>query len=301
MCLRMRFCQCLALHFMIIATPVCALESLTVWFLTPVAQKAQRQFDLSRTSKNSVLLSADCELVGSYCLDRQNGELKTSKEFLFSEKGSIVTPTESEESLWDRPLFPLESRALALPREGVQLNFEQKLVLCDANYKFDVFCGEASGKSSSSPHFNESTQAEIWIDTSSSMKDVDPVVKNDDTAEECQRSKLVKNFFSACSAVGNLSFKTFDTSLREASVGGASLSSSFCLNRGLNDYKELIKKIEASTAKHLLIVTDVYELQMEFSRYLEGKQAKIYGGSGVFQGAQLETASQEWLKNCSKN
>jgi hypothetical protein len=139
---------------------------------------------------------------------------------------------------------------------------ETSLVECDKNYYFDLYCGKAKKIKK-----YKKANLEIWIDTSSSFKNVDFSLDN----QFCNRRTFVEGLTRECAE--KVSISTFDVSLKElGTLDGV------CVNYGTNDTKRIINWIENSDAKALVIVTDVSEYNSELANYLNSINAKIYGG-----------------------
>jgi hypothetical protein len=85
----------------------------------------------------------------------------------------------------------------------------------------------------------------------------------------------------------------FDTSIKQAWT-----MDSLCQNQGLNDYKKLIDWIERSTAKKLIIITDIYELHKEFADYIESKHGKFRGDKDPMVASQLLDMVDNLARSC---
>ena len=140
-------------------------------------------------------------------------------------------------------------------------NDQTDLISCDKNYYFDLFCGEAKKESGGK------ASLEVWIDTSSSLRAID----SGTNPSECARKSFVKRLQGQCKQQ-NFDVFTYDTSIKL--MGGLD---TLCLNYGLNDTKRLIDWIKGSSAKRLIIITDISEMSSEFTDYLESIQASYQG------------------------
>ena len=237
-------------------------QEIEVWFVSPPAT-AQWSHLLSPQLQNENLIVQACEPVGDYCFDPKIG--------LYSRKVEIKE--ETKEIAIDE----------GLPQLPTATSINRSLVNCDAKYAFDIFCGKAQ------PDVKPSGKAEleVWIDVSSSMRAMDA----GDGKGSCHRAKLYESLKSTCKKSPVI--KGFDTSIRDlGSAAGA------CVNQGMNDAKRLIHWMEESTAKKLLLITDVYEYQAELSQYLESKNAKIRGDRGTFPAAQMLDFISDLAKSC---
>lgn len=179
-----------------------------------------------------------------------------------------------------------------LEREGSQAASETKflsnldvdLVSCDSNYYFDLYCGKSKGQN----YAQKSGGIEVWVDTSSSLNQVD----RKDKDGECYRKSFAKRLLSACS---RLQVSVFDTSLK--ALGSESV---LCDGIGLNDQTRLIQWIQESRAKKLLVITDIYELTTKFSEFLVSIGAHTKGDipQKELVGADLLRFSAEYQKTC---
>mgnify|MGYP003639357156 CR=1 FL=1 len=136
------------------------------------------------------------------------------------------------------------------------------LVDCREGEYFDIFCGKAKKEEI------VSNDVEIWIDTSASLRKMD---FSTDPAR-CLRRSFVEKIQKQCNSSGVV-VQTYDTSIKTmGSLEG------LCQNYGSNDVARLIKWIKASTAKYLIIVTDLDELSRELRDYLDSIDAIYHGG-----------------------
>jgi hypothetical protein len=151
----------------------------------------------------------------------------------------------------------------------------------DGNY-WDIFCGKAKAEKYGPVDF------EVWIDTSSSLRNVDW----SKDATHCYRRSFVERLKQKCS----IEVQTFDTSIKQ--MGGLD---TLCINYGLNDQKRLMKWIDESKAKHLILVTDIDEGTIQFRDYLDSIGATLYGAdSGDFTGETLINHVQTLASSCQK-
>ena len=159
---------------------------------------------------------------------------------------------------------------------------ESDMVDCKEEKFFDIFCGKA-GKRKRGP-----VDLEVWIDTSSSMRNVDFSLEKD----ECFRKSFVERLKMSCA----IDVATFDTSIK--SLGGLK---NLCLNYGLNDQDRLIDWIKRSEAKKLIILTDIDEASMKLKDFLFRIGANIKGADlGDFDGDMLLKYTSKISKNCKK-
>ncbi len=156
------------------------------------------------------------------------------------------------------------------------------LVECQEGRYFDIFCGKESRKTI------KTADLEIWIDTSSSLRNIDY------TSEEkyCERRFFASKLKNDCKA--GVSFSIFDTSRR--SLGSYD---TLCDYVGSNDGRRMVNWIEANSAKHLVIVTDVDEYHGPFREYLERSGATVHGiGATQIAAKDLSNFIPKITKSC---
>jgi hypothetical protein len=203
--------------------------------------------------------------MGDFCFDPQYGLYK---------KDDVNAEISVEEAKID---------ALTSPSIASGKSVDRDLITCDPNNYFDIFCGKARKEAKSDIKFD------LWIDTSSSMKEFDFV----DSSGGCNRKSLVKRLDTKCGFNQKVNVMMFDTSIKQAGS-----MDSLCNNQGLNDYKKLMDWVERSTAKKLVIVTDIYEFHKEFSDYIESKHGKLRGDKDALKSSDLLELVDELEKSC---
>lgn len=162
-------------------------------------------------------------------------------------------------------------------------SLETSLVNCDKNNHFDIFCGKESEDK------KKFAQTEVWFDISSSLREVD----YSKDGSSCARRTFMTQVQSACK--GNVNFSVYNTSLKE--MGDHSI---VCESHGTNNEKRLVKWIKDSSAKTLLIVTDIDELSPEMRTLLDENGAKMVGdGTTPFTSSQLIEYAKEFSKHCN--
>jgi hypothetical protein len=251
---------CLALFsFSVLAAP----KEIEVWFISH-AKKAQLEQLLNRPlyvySRRTAELQ--CQEMGDYCFDPQFGLYK--KDYVSADVDMKAIQTEG-------PGIPSGK------------SVERDLIDCDPKNYFDIFCG----KSSRAPV--PQSKLDLWIDTSSSMREFDYQEKDG----SCHRKSLVKELDAVCGFNKNVNIMMFDTSIKQAGS-----IDQLCNNQGLNDYKRLIDWIERSEAKKLVIITDIYELHKEFSDFIESKNGKFRGDKDPLTAKHLLELADQLAKSC---
>lgn len=205
----------------------------------------------------------ECQEMGDYCFDPQYGLYK--KDDAFNETVEVKK---------------IETEGPTIP---VGKSVERDLITCDPKNYFDVFCGKARKE------VQATSKLDLWIDTSSSMREFD----FSDKEGGCHRKSLVRALDRSCGFNQKVNVMMFDTSIKQAGSMDA-----LCNNSGLNDYKRLMDWIERSEAKKLVIITDIYEFHKDFSDYIESKHGKFRGDKEPFTAKELVTLADELAKSC---
>ncbi len=240
--------------------------SIEVWFLSNAkVSEVQRLLDRPQYVYYKKTAELQCQEMGDFCFDPQYGLYKRD------DADMVVN---DEEAKIEKKTAPSIPSAQSVDRE---------LINCDPNNYFDIFCGKARKEAKTDIKFD------LWIDTSSSMKEFDFV----DSSGGCNRKSLVKKLDASCGFNQKVNVMMFDTSIKQAGN-----MDSLCNNQGLNDYKKLMDWIERSTAKKLVIVTDIYEFHKEFSDYIESKHGKFRGDKDPLKASDLMNLVDELEKSC---
>ena len=234
------------IYFLFFFIPFVAMASpqeIEVWFLSN--SKTALVKDILNTSEHrfhSLTAKLQCQEVGDYCFDPQYGLYKKDDA-----TNELVDVNKLEK---DGPSIPTGK------------SLDRDMINCDkANY-FDVFCGKAKGEA------RGQARVDLWIDTSSSMREFDYLQKDG----SCYRKSLVAQLDDACGFNQKVNVMMFDTTIKQAGT-----IDQLCTNQGLNDYKRLMDWIERSEAKKLIVITDIYELHKEFADFIEKKNGRIRG------------------------
>jgi hypothetical protein len=239
-------------------------REIEVWFLsnakTALLEELLNKPIYSFYSKTAKL---QCQEVGDYCFDPQYGLYKkddASNELIDANK--------------------IEKEGPAIP-SGKSL--DRDMISCDKSNYFDIFCGKARGESKSE------AKLDIWIDTSSSMREFDYSQKDG----SCYRKTLVSQLDETCGFNKKVNVMMFDTTIKQAGT-----IDQLCMNQGLNDYKRLMDWIERSEAKKLIVITDIYELHKEFADFIEKKNGKILGDKDPLTAKEVAELANSIAKSC---
>jgi hypothetical protein len=254
----------LLLLFLISASAWSAPREIEVWFISN-AKTALLEKILNRPHyiTRAPTVELQCQEMGDYCFDPQYG--------LYKKDDANLEIVETKKIETDGPVIPA---AKSLDRE---------LIDCEKGNKFDIFCGKAK------PESKSVTKLDIWIDTSSSMREFDFTQKDG----SCHRRSFMKEIDEACGFNQGVNVMMFDTSLKQAGN-----MEDLCNNQGLNDYKRLMDWIERSDAKKLIVITDLYELHKEFADYIESKKGKLRGDKEPLTAKQMVDLADQLAKSC---
>jgi hypothetical protein len=235
-----------------------------VWFLS-AHKKAEVQQMINERPYTLRPLTAElqCQEMGDFCFDPQYGLYK---------KDDLSADVNVEKASLDKaPAIP---PAQALDRD---------LINCDSKNYFDIFCGKAKKEAAAN------TKLDLWIDTSSSMREMDYT----DKEGGCFRKSMMTRLDKVCGFNQKVNVMMFDTSIKQASS-----IDSLCNNQGLNDPKRMMDWIERSDAKKLVIITDIYEFSKDFADYIESKHGKFRGDKDPLVASQLLDMVDDLAKSC---
>ena len=221
-----------------LATP----KHIEVWFLS-----VDKTSYLSQ-NKNILAQSRQCQPMGDYCFDPQIGLYKQGE-------GDSLSGVDTSEVEAQKKYDFLE----------LHKGHETELIECDEKSGFfDVFCGKAKKVNK-----NIKTKLEIWVDVSSTMKQVD--FRGYDKA--CRRQLLIEGIKLSCPFNQKMKVYSFEEYRKE--VGSLD---HVCLSYGLNKMDNIIRDLKKSTVDHVLIITDIYEADIEFIQAIEALGSHTFKG-----------------------
>lgn len=167
-------------------------------------------------------------------------------------------------------------------------NLESHLITCDkGKFKnFDYYCGQAIPEPNKQRPNNS---FEIWVDISSSFKVVDYNTNN-----SCYRKFFIYKLQGLLDKKKWPSVWLFDTSKKLM----GSLDS-LCQHYGTNDQNRLMDWIKKSKAKKLIIITDIYELDVKLRMFIESTGGVLFGHTldNKLQAADIPKQITRILKN----
>ena len=253
----------LLLLLLITTSALAAPKEIEVWFLSNAkVTELHKYLNRPQFLFRAPTAELQCQPMGDLCFDPQFGLYKKDDAENVVDVTKIETPG---------PVIPSAK------------SVERDLIDCDPKNYFDVFCGKARKE------VQASSKLDLWIDTSSSMREFD----FSDKDGYCQRKALVSALDKTCGFNQKANVMVFDTSIKQA--GGMD---QLCNNQGLNDYKRLIDWIERSDAQKLVIITDIYENHAEFSDYIESKNGKIRGDKDPLTAAKMAELADVLVQKC---
>lgn len=253
-----------SLLIMMTAAAWAAPDHIEVWLISQSKTASLDSLVGPKVKQGPLTAELQCQQMGDYCFDPQVGLYK---------KGDFGAPVDSAKVLDDSEKGIDHARSL-----------DRDLINCDKNNYFDIFCGKARAEKTVTK-----SKLEVWIDTSSSMKEFDYT----DKEGNCYRKSMMKRLDSSCSFNRDVNVMMFDTSIKQAGT-----MDSLCQNRGLNDQKRLIDWIERSEAKNLIIITDIYELHKEFADYISSKNGTVIGDKDPLTADKLLDRVNDLAKLC---
>lgn len=239
-------------------------RELEVWFLS-AHKKAQLEQLINEKPfvMRARTAQLQCQEMGDFCFDPQYGLYKKDDIGAEVDAGKVET--------------------MKAPEIPAAKSIDRDLIDCDPKNYFDMFCGKARKAAQAN------IKLELWIDTSSSMREMD----FSDKEGGCFRKSMMKRLDESCGFNEKVNVMMFDTSIKQAGSMDA-----LCNNQGLNDMKRLMDWIERSDAKKLIVITDIYEFHKEFSDFVEKKNGKLRGDKDPMVASQLLDMVDDLARSC---
>ena len=235
----------ISLTFNVYALP----KRVEVWFLSIDKTSWLDNLNKSRFGQKIAQRNLQCQVMGEYCFDPQVGLYKRGEEQGAQDE---IDMGEIEKS---------QTYDFLEPHKG----HEKNMIQCDKNSNFfDIFCGKAKKKLISGK-----TNLEIWVDVSSTMKQVD----FDGFNSECKRERFLKDLTLSCPLNQKMKVYFFEEFRKEAGP-----LDRVCLSGGLNNMKRIIQDVENSKADNVIIITDIFEAEDKFISAIENT------GRGIIKG-----------------
>lgn len=244
-------------------------KSIEIWFLSTDSTTyldSRPRYEQKLAQRN-----LQCQQMGDYCFDPQVGLYKKGEGLEGLEEVDLTRVEENKKY------------EFIAPHKGV----DRELIVCDKDSTmFDIFCGK-----SSKSKVGKKSKLEVWVDVSSTMKQVDFPGLN----QQCQRERFLRLLSESCTKEqGNLGIYFFEE-YRKA----AGMLDRVCLNSGLNDMKRIVDDLKRSEADHVLIITDVFEAQDSFIDAVEALGVtKIKGLDRPFYASMIKKEVKRFQKLC---
>tara|TARA_Y100000780_G_scaffold232582_1_gene267423 strand:- start:2617 stop:3417 length:801 start_codon:yes stop_codon:yes gene_type:complete len=246
-------------------------NSFEVWFLSPDSKEAylpERLLDKGVEIKKSVAQSnLQCQRMGEYCFDPQVGLYKMGgkKEILRDSDYTVIDKLEDH-----------SDKRVAQGKEFKDTN-------CSGSGLFSMFCSKEKSKL-------KQAKLEIWIDTSSTMKQVD----FEGYDQQCKRESFLRLLTTKCSFNEDAKVYIFDETKKQLGR-----MDRVCLNAGLNNSDRIIRDIKTSKASHLIVITDIFEASEKLINFVETTDVGLVKGieSPMFA-SDLKTHIPRLKKKC---
>lgn len=240
-------------------------KKLEVWFLSPAKNSFVEKYDEKiKFTKYIAQTRLQCQKMGEYCFDPQVGLYKPDEQGV----GEVQVDYSKTEELETYKELP---HARSIDREMIE---------CEGADLFDFFCHKAKKEQRSS------AKLEIWIDTSSTLKEIDP----DKADDICMRQSFVTSVDVNCPINKKMNLYVFTESLKKVDT-----FSRVCSHYGLNNIDRLIKRIEESKAHNLLIITDIYEANEKLINFIDNANGSHRGVGELMYAKDMKT----YLKDIS--
>lgn len=215
-------------------------KSFEVWFLSEMSATVWLD---SLTPKYKQPLIAQralqCQPMGDHCFDPQVGLYKPGSEPDDYEQVDISEVENSQKYEFME----------------VHSGTERNMINCDETQMFDIFCGEAQKKIKQGK-----AQLEVWIDVSSTMKQVDFFGFD----QECKRERFLKDLNATCPLNQKMKVYYFEEFRKEAGAFDR-----VCLSGGLNNMNRIMQDLANSKAQKVIIITDIFEAKDDFISAIE--------------------------------
>lgn len=214
-------------------------KHLEVWFLSIDRISFLDQI-LPKQKYSPMTAKLQCQQMGEYCFDPQVGLYKLGE-------GDKIEEAIDYKALEDKEAQTGIKSATSLDRD---------MIKCDKNSNFfDVFCGKAKKLNS-----RKKTKLEVWVDISSTMKQVD----FESFDQMCKRESFLRSLNDKCPLNEKMKVYMFDESKKELGAFDR-----VCLNAGLNQVDRIMRDIKISKADSLIIITDIFEAKEKFVNFIE--------------------------------
>lgn len=231
--------QFLVFFILIASTSSFALpKKFEVWFLSE-SQPETTWLEPSYKSTFVAQRALQCQPMGDHCFDPQVGLYKKGTEPGSYEEVSPATVEDTKKYDF----------------MDVHAGHDRKMIDCDQAQMFDIFCGKSQKRMKEGK-----SKLEVWVDVSSTMKQVDFV----DFDTECRRERFLRDLNATCPVNEKMKVYYFEEFRKEAGAFDR-----VCLSGGLNNMKRIIQDLKLSKAETVIIITDIFEADETFIDAIE--------------------------------
>lgn len=249
-------------------------KSFEIWFLSPDKKEAflpskflEKKIEFNKSVAQGKL---QCQRMGEHCFDPQVGLYK------LGDKEEVIR--DSDYTVVDE----LEDHSDKRVATGKAIEES----VCDDSGLFSMFCNGKSSKEVKAAKF------EIWVDTSSTMKQVDFAGYD----EQCKRESFLRLIMTKCSFNKQAKVYIFDETKKQ--LGSMDR---VCLNAGLNNADRIIRDIKISKTPHLVVITDIYEASEKLINFVETSTGgKVRGIESPMYASDLKKHVSPLQKKCAK-
>lgn len=243
-------------------------QKFEIWFLS-IDKNENLKSVLNQKTTYSRSLAYACEKVGDKCFDPQIG---------------LYEPSENDEIKEVSHSEATQKNNLKQMKSATSL--DRNVIDCEKGNRFDIFCGKEKKT------IHKKVNLEIWIDVSSSMKQVDF-----SDSSMCKRESFARLIDSKCSLNQKMSIDVFNETKKEMST-----FKSLCRNEGLNNTMSLLKSLERIETKNVIIITDIFEATSDVENFVKmHKGGKIRGLKKPLYAKDLVNLIGEVTPLCLKN
>lgn len=220
-----------------------------VWFLS-IDKVSWLDGVLKSQSRSDKLVqqALQCQQMGEYCFDPQVGLYKRAEEGKVQEELDLSTIENNKKYDFLEP----------------HTGLDRQMIDCDKAQFFDIFCGKQQKKMKEGK-----SKLEVWVDVSSTMKQVD----FNGFDNECSRERFLKDLNATCPMNQKMKVYYFEEFRKEAGSFDR-----VCLSGGLNNMKRIIQNLNSSKAENVIIITDIFEAEEGFINAIEAS------GRGIIRG-----------------
>ncbi len=239
-------------------------KHLEVWFLS-IDRTSFIDKILPKQKYSPMTAKLQCQQMGDYCFDPQVGLYKLGQ-------GDRIQEAIDYQDMDKAEKHKNIDSATSLDRD---------MIKCDKNSGFfDVFCGKAKKLRQ-----GKKPKLEIWVDISSTMKQVD----FESFDQMCKRESFLRGLNDKCPLNKKMKVYMFDESRKELGAFDR-----VCLNAGLNQVDRIMRDIKISKADNLIVITDIFEAKEKFVNFIE------IDAKGIARGIEKPVYAKDLKKDIAR-